>query len=193
MFFYSVHQAEGGMENRAEDSVCPSINLADGLNSPEILEKDREHPDGFNGSQLSDKQGNDRGGEEAEGGVEYAISVIGNGLHPSTAGGMDQSTPAEQQGKDLGPAQEKEVKTEEGETPEEMEDEGDEEEEEEEEGKQEERDSPFCQEALPVETLVSGAELEVQQLQRDALAQEKLYDESQHCLKIQVYIIILGY
>ncbi|XP_047437390.1 consortin isoform X2 [Mugil cephalus] len=184
----SVHQAEGGMEHRAEDSSCPSINLPDRLNSLEVQDKDREGPDRFAGSQLSDKPGSDREGGQAEGGVGHAISIIGNGLHPSTAGGMDQSTSAEQQGEDLGPAQEKEVKTEDGEAAEEMEAEGDDEEEEEaeeEEGEQEERDSPFCQKAPPVETIVSGTELEGQQLHSDAVAQEELHVETQQNLKIQ--------
>lgn len=72
-------------------------------------------------------------------------------LHPLTAGGMDQSEPAEPQGGDLGLAQKQEAKRSEEERDVEeavealeMEDEG----EDEEEGKQR---------ALPVETLVSGA------------------------------------
>uniref|UniRef100_A0A3Q3J9H6 Uncharacterized protein n=1 Tax=Monopterus albus TaxID=43700 RepID=A0A3Q3J9H6_MONAL len=64
-------------------------------------------------TRLTDKEHSDRGGGEAEGEVEYTITVIGNGQHPSIAGGMDQSKPAEQQGGDLGPAQEKEAKREE--------------------------------------------------------------------------------
>ncbi|XP_044063729.1 consortin isoform X2 [Siniperca chuatsi] len=193
----SARQVDGGMEKRAEDSsrsqsshpVKPSINLADGLNSPEISEKDREDPDRvlegrdcFQGSQLTDKQGSDSEGGEAEGGVGYTTSVIGNELHPCTAGEMDQSNPAEQQGGDLALAQEKEAKREEEERDVEeaaeameMEDEGEDEEEE----KQKERDSHFCQKALSVETLVSGAEVEVQQLHQEALAGEKLHEDTQ--------------
>lgn len=188
------------MEQRAKDSSCPqssrpvipSINSADGLNSPEISEKDREDPDreleeggGFHGPQLTDKQGGSN--REAEGGAGYTISVIGNELHPSTAGEMDQSKPAEQQGGDLGLAQEKEAKREEEQRDVEeatealeMEDEGEDEEEE----KQKERDSLFCQKALPVETLVSGAEVEVQQLHQEALAEEKLHEETQVYIRI---------
>ncbi|XP_037602720.1 consortin isoform X1 [Sebastes umbrosus] len=189
----SVHQVDKGMEQRAQDSshpVTPSIKLTDGLNSPEVSEQDREDPDRevegrdcFHGDQLTDKQGSDREGGEAEGGVEYTISAIGNGLHPPTAGEMDQSKPAEQQGGDLGPAQEKEAKrdeekrdVEEAAEALEMEDEGEEEEEEE---RQKERDSSLCQKALSVETLGSGAEVEVQQLHQEALAEEKLHEQTQ--------------
>uniref|UniRef100_A0A3Q1HYJ2 Consortin, connexin sorting protein n=1 Tax=Acanthochromis polyacanthus TaxID=80966 RepID=A0A3Q1HYJ2_9TELE len=186
----SAHQVEGGMEQRAEDSSCPvipSINLPDRLSSSEISEKAREDPDSFHGSQLTDKRGNDREGGEAEGEVGFTISVLENGLHPSTARGMDQSNPAEQQGEDLGPAQEKEAKKEEEETDVEeavealeMEDDGEEEEEEE---KMKERGSHFSQKAVPVETLVSGAEFEAQPLHQDALAPETLHEDSQESTK----------
>lgn len=180
------------MEQRAKHStrpqrsppVIPSINLTDSLVSPETSVKEREDPDRdvegrycFHGDQLTDKQCSDR---EAAGGIGNTISVIGNGLHPSTAGGMDQSDPAEQQGGDLGPAQEREAKREEEERVAagealEMEDEGEEEEEE----KPKERDSALCRKDLPVETLASGAEVEVQQLHQEALAEEKLHEETQ--------------
>ncbi|XP_076582520.1 consortin isoform X1 [Chaetodon auriga] len=188
----SAHQVD-----RAEDSsrslgsypVIPSINLADGLSSPEISAKDREDPgrelegrEGFHGSQLTDRQGSDREGREAEGGGGYTIPVVGNELHPSTAGEMDQSKPAELQGGDLGLAQEKGAKREEEERDVEeaaealeMEEEGEDEEEE----KQKKGDLPFFQKALPVETLVSGAEVELQQLHQEALAEEKLHEETQ--------------
>ncbi|KAG8001453.1 hypothetical protein GBF38_007116, partial [Nibea albiflora] len=196
-----AYQVDGGMEKRAKDAsrsqsshpVIPPINLADGFSSPEISEKDREDPDralegrdGFHGSQLTDKQGGDREEGEAEGGVGYTTQVKGNELHPSTAGEMDQSKPAEQQGGDLGLTQEKEAKGEEekGDVVEaaqalEMEDEG----EDEEEGKQKERDSPFCQKALPVETLGSEAEVEVQQLHKEALAEMKLHEDTRENAK----------
>lgn len=200
--FHPAHQVDGGMEQRAQDSsrsqsshpVIPSINLTDRLSSPEVSEKEREDQDReaegrgcFHGDQLTDKQGSDREGGEAEEGVGYTISVIGNGLHPSTAGEMDQSKPAEQQGGDLGPAQEKEAKRDEEEREVEeaaealeMEDEGEEEDEE----KQKERESPFCQKGLPVETLVSGAEVEAQQLHKEAQAEEKLHEETQVHIRI---------
>lgn len=190
MRFHAAHQVDGGMEQRAEDSSCsvmPSVDLPDGLSSPEISGKDREHParesegrNGFHGSQHTDEQGNDREGREAEGGVGCTIS--GDGLHPSTAGEMDQSKPAEQQGQDLGPAQETEAKEEEdGNDVEEaaeaveMEDEGEEEEEEGGEEKKKERDSLLSAKTLPVETVCSGAEVEVQELHQDGGAQEKLH------------------
>ncbi|XP_070762473.1 consortin, partial [Enoplosus armatus] len=190
----SALQIDGGMEQRAEDSshsqcshpVTPSINLADGLNSSEISEKEKpdselEGRDCFHRSQLTDKQGSNREGGGAGGGVGYTISDIGNELHPCTSGEMDQSKPAEQQGGDLGLAQEKEANREEEERDVEeaaealeMEDE----EEDEDEEKQKERDSP-CQKALPVETLVSGADVEVKQLHQEALAEEKLHEDNQ--------------
>lgn len=186
-------QVEGGMEQRVEDSSCSvrhSSNLLEKLN---FLEKKREDPSGelegkaiFYESKLTEKQDH---GREVEGGVECTISVIGNGLHPSTAGEMDQSNPAEQQG-DLGPAQEKEAKGEEAksdieEAEEAMEDEGAEDEEEE---KQMEEDSSVCLKALSVETLVIGAELVEQQLQADDLTQERLHAESQQCRNTEVPI-----
>lgn len=200
--FHPAHQIEGGMEQRAKDSshsqsshpVTPSVNSADGLISPEKSEKDREDPDGkldgragFHGTPLTDREGSDREGGGAPG---YTMSVRGNGLHPSTAGEMDQSKPAEQQGGDVSPVKEKEAKKEEERDVEEaaealeMEDEAEEEEEE----KQKERDSPFCQKALPVETLVSEAEVKVQQLHQKALAEEKPHEEIQLCQGTQVQI-----
>lgn len=184
-FFHPASQVLGGIEEqRAKDSsrsqdsdpVIASINLADRLHSPETLEKARDDPDkeldardGFHGSQLTDKQASNREGGEAEGGVAHTISDIGNGLHPSTAGEMDRSKPAEQQGGDLGPAEEKEAKGKEekrdveGATEAlEMEDEGEEEEEE---------NTQEVDTALPVETLVSGADVGAQQHQ-EASAEE---------------------
>ncbi|XP_028257966.1 consortin isoform X2 [Parambassis ranga] len=178
-----AHRVLEGMEQRPEDSSCPvmpSINLPDRLTFPEISEEGREDPDGFHGSQLTDKPGDDREGAEAEGDVGHTISVKGNGLHPSTTGGMDQSTAAEQQEglvSALKEEAEEETDVEEAAEALEMEDEGEEEEEE----RQRERDSPLSQKAVPVETLVSGADLEVQQLHQDATAQDKLHEETQHC------------
>ncbi|XP_041841741.1 consortin [Melanotaenia boesemani] len=189
----SVHEVEGGMEQKAEDSHCPvipSVNMPEKLNSPGIFQMNMENPnkvlegrDIFYGSQLTDKQDDGIEGGEAEGGAGCTISAIGKGLHPSTAEGMDQSKPAEQQRQDLGPAPEKEAKGEEvsdvGETTEplEMEDE-----EAEDEGEEKQKEGEFCfgQNAVLVETLVSGVEVEVQQIHQDALAHEKLHDETQH-------------
>ncbi|XP_049574697.1 consortin isoform X2 [Syngnathus scovelli] len=111
---------EGTMENRAEDSSCPqsshppSINLSPPLDSPDSPEKDREAPKcnldgtaGFHGTDLSDEvEGSD--GEQGEC-LEQTTSALGDDLHPSETGQMDQSKPAEQQGGDLVSAQEKEV------------------------------------------------------------------------------------
>lgn len=199
IFFHPVHQVDGGMAQRTEDPshsqsshpVIASTNLTDRLKSSEISEKDSEEPDreiqgrdSFHGTQLTDKERINRERGEAEGDDRYTITVIGNGLHPPTAAGMDQPKPAEQQGGDLGLAQEKEAKVEEGEREVEVEvavealemkHKGDEEEKE----KQKERDSDYSQKALPVETLVSGAELEVKQLHQEAPAEWKLHEESQ--------------
>ncbi|XP_041645254.1 consortin [Cheilinus undulatus] len=181
----SAHQSDRGMEQRAADSshslsscpVKPSINLSDGHNSPEMSEKDRRDPDRESpGRDFSDSEG-----RKPEEGVGRTISVIGNELHPSLTGEMDQPKPAEQQGGDLGLAEEKEAKREEETEVEEaaealeMEEEGEEEEEE----KQRERESPFCQKALPVETLISGAEVEAQHLHQEARTEEKQHDETQ--------------
>lgn len=112
--------------------------------------------DDFDGFQLTDRHSSD--GEEAkEGGVDTNPSVR-NELHPSTAGEMDQSRPAEQRGGDLGRVQEEDAGREREEREDkvvdavEMEDEGDDEEEEElKEG-----------EVLSTDTAISGTELEVQ-------------------------------
>lgn len=189
VFFNLAHQFKGGMEQRAEDSsssVRPSSISLDKLSSPE---KDREDPnEGLEGrdvlceSKIMEEQSH---GSEVKGGVECTTSIMGNGLHPSSAGDMDRSSSAERQGEDLGPAQEREAKWEEEESDIEeakealaMDEEGADDEEEEE-------DSHLC---VSVETLNSGAELEQQQLQTDDLNQEKLHDESQQCPNTQVSI-----
>lgn len=188
---HAAGQGDGEMEQRAEDSshfqsghpVIPSCNLADGLNSPDISGKDREDPDrelgeseGFHGSQLSDRE---RG--ETEGGVGYSVSIIRNELHPSTTGEMEQSKPAEQQGGDLGLRQERKAKREVEERDKEeaaktlaMEDEGDDEEEE-----KPKEGNNFSQKTHPMENLVSGANVEEQQLHQAVLAGEKLHEETQ--------------
>ncbi|XP_026234007.1 consortin isoform X2 [Anabas testudineus] len=192
----SAHQVDGGMEQRTEDpshsqsshSVIPFINLADRFKSSEISEKEREDPDreiqgrdSYHGTQLTDKECSNSERGQAED-VGDTITVIGNGLHPPTAGRMDQSKPAEQQGGDLGLAQENEAKVEEKERDVEvavealeMTDEGDEEEDE----KQKDRDPDFPQQAIPVETLVSGVEVGVKQLHQEAPAETKLHEDSQ--------------
>ncbi|PWA29081.1 hypothetical protein CCH79_00006123, partial [Gambusia affinis] len=168
----STHQVKGGMEQRDEDSSCPpalSDNLIKRLSSPET---DRKSPNGNSqrtsyGSDQIRRQADCR--EVGEGG-ERAASARGNGLHPSTAEGMDRSSPAEQLEEDLGPAREAEAKEEEEEEEEdgseveeaaealEMEDEGTEDDGEE---KQSEPDARLSQEAPTVETLVSGADLQL--------------------------------
>lgn len=164
-----------------QSSHVPSFNLTGGLHSPEISEKARSDPgkevEGgvcFHGDQVTDKHSGQRAGGEEGGGVEYATSVRGNGLHPSTAGIIDQSKPAEPQGGDLGPTRGKEAKREVKEAAEalEMEDE---------EG-EDEQEKSVCQKALPVDTLASGADVE---LHHEAPAEEKLHEE------IQVHIRIL--
>lgn len=185
------------MEQRAEDSshsqsshpVIPSGDLADGLNSPDTLEKDRKDPDrglegrdSFRGSQLTVRQGRDKKGGEAEGGIGYTISVERHEQHPSTTGGMEQSKPAEQQGGDLGLAQEREANRE-------VKDRGvkeasealemDDEEEEEEEEKLKEGEIALSRKSLPVEALVSGADVEEQQLHQEALTEENLHEDTQ--------------
>nr|XP_040059942.1 consortin isoform X2 [Gasterosteus aculeatus aculeatus] len=178
--FTSVHRVDEGMEQKApnpshyQSSHVPSFNLTGGLHSPEISEKARSDPgkevEGgvcFHGDQVTDKHSGQRAGGEEGGGVEYATSVRGNGLHPSTAGIIDQSKPAEPQGGDLGPTRGKEAKREVKEAAEalEMEDE---------EG-EDEQEKSVCQKALPVDTLASGADVE---LHHEAPAEEKLHEES---------------
>ncbi|XP_069378416.1 consortin isoform X1 [Paralichthys olivaceus] len=188
-------QVDRGTEQRDKDSspqsgdpVTPYINLTDRISLPEIIDKDREDPgrvfdgrDGFHGSQLTDEQGSDREGGGAEGGLGHTIPAIKNGLHPSTAGEMDQSKPAEQQGGDLGLAEGKEVKREEEERSIEeavealeMDDEGEEDDKE----KQKERDFVFYQRALPVDNLGSGADVE-EQLHQEVPVEEKLHEHTQ--------------
>lgn len=162
------------MAHSAEDSSCPATLSANLLERLSLPETDREQPDGKSericyGSELSRRQAY---GREVEGGVECTTSAPGNGLHPSTDGGMGRSNPAEQQEED--PEREAEPKEEEAaealEMEEETEDDG--------EDKRGEQDSHLCQRHPSVETLVSGAELE---LHREASAQEKLhsYQETQ--------------
>lgn len=187
------------MEQRAEDSshsqsshpVIPSGDIADGLNSPDTLEKDRKDPDrglegrdSFCGSQLTVRQGRDKKGGEAEGGIGYTISVERHEQHPSTTGGMEQSKPAEQQGGDLGLAQEREANREVKdrdvkEAPEALELEMDDEEEDEDEEKPKEGDITLSQNSLPVEVLVSGADVEERQLHQEALTEENLNEDTQ--------------
>ncbi|XP_054892624.1 consortin isoform X2 [Poeciliopsis prolifica] len=189
----SAHQAKGGMEQRDEDSSCPlalSDNLIKRLSPPETK---RKPPNGNSqrtsyGSDQTRRQAEDR---EVEGGVERAASARGNGPHPSAAGGMDRSSSAEQQEEDLGLVREAEAKEEEEEEDGseveeaaealEMEDEGTEDDGE---NKQSEPDAHLSQEPPKVETLVSGAELQ--------LHSEKLHlhqytqENSESCLSEEV-------
>ncbi|KAG7483299.1 consortin [Solea senegalensis] len=170
------------------DAACSSLDFLRPTEESDSLpsctsDQHRENPesevekrDGPCGCQLTEEQSSDR-----EGGVGHTTSTKGNGLHPSTAGEMDQPKPAEQQGGDLGLAEEKEAKREEeqGDVEEaaealEMEDEGEEEDE-----KCKGRDAALCQTALPVDTLVSGTEVEVQQLHQEARAEEKRHEDNQ--------------
>ncbi|CAN9506937.1 unnamed protein product [Ophioblennius macclurei] len=182
----SANQMEEVMKQRVEDALCPVAPSADfpgKLNAPEEKEE-RKDPDSFDESQLANKQAND---EEVEGGVGHTIAVIGNGLRPCTTGEMDQSVPAEQQGQDLDPAQEKEAKSEEARNIEEavealeMEDEGEDEGEEE---NQKDREYFALQKAFTVDTLGSSTAVKVQPLQ-DTLTQENLYKETQLCQQTQ--------
>ncbi|XP_053302970.1 consortin isoform X2 [Pleuronectes platessa] len=206
---FSADQVDRGTEQRDNDSfpqsgdpVTPSINLTDRLSLPEIVDKDSEDPDraldgrdGFHGSQLTYEQGSDRERGEAEGGLGHTIPAIENDLHPSTAGEMDQSKPAEQQGGDLGLAEGKEVKREEEERSVEeaaealeMDDEGEEDDKE----KQKKKDVAFYQRALPVDNLGSGAEVEEEQLQQEVPAEERLHEHTQEstktCLHQEVHL-----
>ncbi|KAM4596934.1 consortin [Fundulus diaphanus] len=177
------HRVKGVMEQGAEDSFCLSANVLERLGLPDT---DGEHPDGksegrdiFYASELTRKQAYSG---EVEGGEQRGAPAPRNGLHPSTAGGMDRSEPSEQQEEDLGPAGEAEEEEEEDKSEveeaaeaKEMEDEGTEDDGED---KQSKGDSLLCQGAPSEETLVSGEEL---QLHWDASAQEKLhaYQETQ--------------
>uniref|UniRef100_A0A8C5N6P2 Consortin C-terminal domain-containing protein n=1 Tax=Gouania willdenowi TaxID=441366 RepID=A0A8C5N6P2_GOUWI len=190
--FEAANQVEEGMEHRAEESsktVIPSINSSERPSSPENSGRDREDPGSVSCGALAEEAVNQH--EKAEGGAGHTTAVIGNGLHPCTAGGMDQSISAEQQGQDLDSAQKTETDVEEERDVEgavgalEMEDEEEEEEEEEEENM--ERESSFCKKALPVETLVSGTAVELQVLHQDELHQEMQDKETQLCHKTHVY------
>ncbi|XP_034536749.1 consortin [Notolabrus celidotus] len=174
----SAPQSEDSSHSQTSCPVVPSIHLADGHNSPEMSEKGRGDPERL----LQGRVCSARDERESEEGTGCTISILGNEVHPSPNGEMDQSKPAEQQGGDLGLAQEKEAKREEEESEVEeaaealeMEDEGEEEEEE----KQKLGDSPFCQRALSVETLISGAEVDVQHLHQEAIADEREHEETQ--------------
>ncbi|XP_060924827.1 consortin [Limanda limanda] len=199
---FSADQVDRGTEQRDNDSfpqsgdpVTPSINLTDRLSLPEIADKDSEDPDrvldgrdGFHGSQMTYEQGSDREGGEAEGGLGHTIPAIENGLHPSTAGEIDQSKPAEQQGGDLGLAEERVEEERSVEEALEMDDEGEEDDKE----KQKERDFAFYQRALPVDNLGSGAEVEEEQLQQEVPAEEKFHEHTQEstetCLHQEVHL-----
>ncbi|XP_054625584.1 consortin isoform X2 [Dunckerocampus dactyliophorus] len=173
----SAQQTECRMQQRFQDSSCPqttvapSANLSHQLNSPDSSEKDREHPECnlegrvcLHRAELTEEE--EGSGREQGECPEHTNSAERNMLHPSEAGEMDQTKPAEQQGGDSGSAQEKEVDREEeeeeegsnvGETAEAliMEDET------EEEGEKEKR-------VLKVETLLSEIEAEVEHLHQEA-------------------------
>ncbi|XP_029949188.1 consortin isoform X2 [Salarias fasciatus] len=184
----SANQMEGVMKQRVEDASCPVTPSADFPENLNALETERNDPDGVDESPQANKQPTDQEGDEAEGGVGHTTAVVGNGLHPRTTGEMDQSVPAEQQGQDLDPAQEKEVKSEEERDVEEAEEALEMEDEGEEEGEEENQEDGEClvvQEALPVETLGSSTAVRVQPLHQDTLTQENLYKETQLCQETQ--------
>lgn len=86
-------------------SVVASRDCAGELDSPDTLEKTRDHrdsqPDGrsrFHGSQLTFTQGGGEGGG-------HVPPATGNEPHPLASGRMEQSKSAEQQGGDAGRAQ----------------------------------------------------------------------------------------
>lgn len=168
---FTARHVDGGIEQRAEDSsrsqsghsIIPSINVSDKFRSSEISKKHEEDPSrelrARDRSQLTDMEHSNSETGRAEKDVGHTITVIGNGLHPPTAGGMDQSKPAEQQGGDLGLTREREAKVEEEETDVEvavggleMKDEGEEEE--------KDRDAESAQKDPPT---VSGGETGAQQ------------------------------
>lgn len=159
-----------------------SHNLADESESPDTSEKDRgdleTEPDGrggFHGSQLTCIQGR-------EGGVGHTTSALGNELHPSATGRMEQSKSAEQQGGDHGLARERKADEEVEESVKEetakaleMEDEGEDEEE-----KLTGGGVSFHQQVpVPVDAAVREADVEEQQLHQEAQADEKQHEDSQ--------------
>lgn len=162
------------MEHRAADPprpqsshpVTPSIILADSINTRETSDENRKDPgthsagrDSFYGTDSTEEEGTKE--REAGEGQESTGSAGGSEAHPSTAGEMDQSEPAEEQGRELGPAPEKAVdrEAEEGAVEEaaealEMEDEAAAEEEE---GEKQKRTDP---KQLPAESPVGGTHQE---------------------------------
>lgn len=190
------HRAEDSLRSQSSQPVTPSINSADRLNSPETPEKDRENPNSnsegrasIHGTELTEEGSKGKEVEEGQGDI---ISVRGNELHPSTAGEMDQSKPAEKLGGDLAPEQEEEVyreeehrDVEEAAGTLEMEDEAEEEEGE----KQKKRHAPVYQKALGVESLVSGTEVEVQQLQQEATDEKRLHEQTYQKNQVQIRFV----
>lgn len=173
--FNKDDQVDERMEARDEDSshsesshpILTSCEIADAesLDINKMKRKDPEREmvgrEGFHRSQLTD-----RGGGEAGEAVGCTISVLRDELHPSTSVALEQPKPAEQQGGDLCLTQERQAKKEAGESRQErtvstfkMDVEGEDEEEE-----------KLRQRALPVETIVSGTEVEQELLHPEALA-----------------------
>ncbi|XP_029001281.1 consortin [Betta splendens] len=190
----SAHQVDGGIKQRTEDSsrsqpghsITPSINVSDEFKAFEISKRDKEDPNrelqgrgSFHGSQLTDMEHSDNEKGRAQRDVGHTITVIGNGLHPPTAGVMDQSKPAEQQGGDLGLTQGREAKVEEEETDVEVAVEALEMKDEEEE-EQKDRDAESAQKDLPVETVVSGSEMGAQQHQESQDSEKTHLNQEAH-------------
>lgn len=181
--FNKDDQVDERMEARDEDSshyesshtILTSCEVVETPDITEMKEKDPEREivgrEGFHTSQLTD-----RGGEEAGEAVGHTISVLSLSpeLHPSTSVALEQPESAEQQGGDLCSTQERQAKKEAGQSREEeavnafkMEMEGEDEEE-----------DKLRQRALPVETIVSGTEVEEEPLQPEALAEESQVPQS---------------
>lgn len=157
LFLIKDDQVDERMEARDEDS------------SPDISKMKRKDPEkeiasreGFHRSQLTDG-----GAGEAGAAVGCTISVRRDELHPSASVALEQAEPAEQQGGDLCLAQGKQAKKEAGEIGEEraagafqMDVEGEDEEEE-----------KLRHRALPLETIVSGTEVEQEPLHPETRAE----------------------
>ncbi|CAG11027.1 unnamed protein product, partial [Tetraodon nigroviridis] len=154
---------------RSDDQVDERMEARDEDSSPDISKMKRKDPEkeiasreGFHRSQLTDG-----GAGEAGAAVGCTISVRRDELHPSASVALEQAEPVEQQGGDLCLAQGKQAKKEAGESGEEraagafqMDVEGEDEEEE-----------KLRHRALPVETIVSGTEVEQEPLHPETRAE----------------------
>lgn len=165
LFLIKDDQVDERMEARDEDSSRPVETSDITKMKQKDPEKEMVGREGFHRSQLSDG-----GGGEAGAAAGCTISVLRDERHPSTSVALEQPEPAEQRGGDQCPTQGKQAKQEAGESREEgavsaygMDAEG--EDEDEEEGKLREG-------APPVETIVSGTEVEQEPLHPEARAEK---------------------